>query len=104
MLDETYHIRLADALRGRVLPEGVPDHLSFLGSEAGIPPGDVHHERLYQLWLDLDDDRRITALAACVAGALISPCSGYMEEALDEFDYPAVLAWCLTHTLPVDVN
>lgn len=104
MLDETYHIRLADALRGRVLPEGVPDHLRFLGAEAGIPPGDVHHERLYQLWLDLDEGRHITALAVSVAGALISPCSGYMEEYLDEFDYPAVLAWCLEHTLPAGVN
>lgn len=104
MPDETYHIKLADALRGRVLPEGVPDHLSFLGAEAGIPAGDVHHERLYQFWLDLDGERRVTALAVSVAGALISPCSGYTEEYLDEFDYPPVLAWCLEHTLPAPMN
>ena len=98
MLDETYHIKLAQALRGRKLRINCPKTLSFLGAEAGIAPGDIHHERLYQIWFDLDQGRRITAVAVAVTGALISPCSGYAQEALDEFDYPSILAYCMTLT------
>lgn len=98
MLDQTYHIKLADALRGRILRPDRPEKLSFLGAQAGIGQGDIHHERLYQIWLDLDQNRRITAVAVAVTGELISPCSGYAQEALDEFDYPSILAYCLTLT------
>ena len=98
MLDQTYHIKLAEALRGRKLRVGVPTQLSFLGSETGISPGDIHCERLYQLWLDLDGARRITAVAVAVTGELISPCSGYAQESLDEFDYPNIRNHCISLT------
>lgn len=100
MLDQTYHIKLADALRGRRVPEGIGPAFQFLGAQAGIPPGDIHHERLYQIWLDLDETRRITAVATAVTGELISPCSGYAQESLDEFDFQSVLDWCLVRTKP----
>lgn len=98
MLDQTYHIKLADALRGRKLRVGTRSEFQFLGSEAGIPAEDIHHERLYQIWLDLDDERRITAVAVAVTGELISPCSGYAQETLDEFDYRNVLDYCMKRT------
>lgn len=98
MLDQTYHIKLAAALRGRKLRSECPEMLAFLGAQAGIDAGDVHHEWLYQIWFDLDQARRITAVAVAVTGALISPCSGYAQEAMDEFDYPSVLAYCMTWT------
>ena len=100
MLDQTYNIKLADALRNRVLRADAPATLRFLGAEAGIAPGDIHHERFYELWFELDEARRITALAVRVTGDLISPCSGYALESLDQFDYPTVLEHCLRHTSP----
>ena len=98
MLDQTYHIKLADALRERKLRINCPEMMSFLGAQAGISPGDIHHERLYQIWFDLDADRRITAIAVAVTGELISPCSGYAQEALDEFDYPSICGYCMMLT------
>ena len=43
----------------------------------------------------------ITAIVLVVVeGDLISPCSGYRMEALDEFDFAPVLQWCLNQTEP----
>lgn len=105
LLDQTYNQKLAQALTGRRLrrdrmPEahrGRP-MLAFWGEDAGIPPGDVHHHRAYRVYLDYGTDRIITGVQVVVEGELISPCSGYMPEALDAFDYEPVLAWCLAHT------
>ena len=101
VLDQTWNNRLRDALLGRrlradAMPEahkGRPMY-AFWGADAGFPAGDVHHNRAYRLYLTYDEDRRITELQVVIEGELISPCCGYYPETLDEFDYPAVLAWC----------
>ena len=104
-LDLTCNRRLADALLGRTLrrdamPEphrGRPMY-AFWGEELGFGPGDVHQSRAYRVYLDYDENRVITGVDVVVEGELISPCSGWFPEALDEFDYEAVRDWCLRHT------
>ena len=98
MLDQTYHIMLANRLRGRRVIDGA-NQLRFFGSDANIPYGDIHRDRFYQVYFDLDGDLSITATAVAVTGDLISPCSGYAQESVDELDYPYVLNYCMKHTL-----
>ena len=73
---------------------------SFWGEELGFPGGDVHAQRAYRIYLRYDADLVITDARVVVEGELISPCSGYFPEALDEFDYQTVLDWCMKKTQP----
>lgn len=105
MPDQTYNQKLLHALTGRRLRDEAPlrHHMGrplfrLWGADAGIPEGDIHHDRVYQIYLELDGSRRITGAAVAVAGELISPCSGYREEALDQFDFQPILSWCLRQT------
>jgi len=105
MLDQTYNEMLRTMLIGRkVCPGHMPvvhrcrPMLSFWGADAGIPTGDIHHNRCYRIYLDYGDDRIITAVDVVVDGELLSPCSGYAYEALDEFDYDTVRDYCLSLT------
>lgn len=106
-LDTSYNQRLLHALTGRQLREddmpkahrGKP-MFSFWGEQLGFSGGDVHAQRAYRVYLDYGEDRVITGGQVVVEGELISPCSGYFPEALDEFDYQIVLDWCMKHTQP----
>lgn len=105
MLDQTYNNKLISALLGRkLMPGRMPvSHrgrpmFSFWGEEAGMEPGDIHATRAYRIYVTYDDNLVITDADVVVDGELISPCSGYWPEALDEFDYPAILNWCIKHT------
>ena len=107
MLDQTYNQALKNALLGRkLLPEHMPvihthrPMFSFWGQEAGIPEGDIHCHRAYRIYLVYNDALTITDVEVVVDGELLSPCSGYAVESLDEFDYKPVLNWCLSHTCP----
>ncbi len=104
-LNQTYNQKFAAALRGRrVLENSLPQAFrgkpmfSFWGEDAGVDAGDVHCHRAYRIYLDYDENRVITDVEVVVEGDLISPCSGYRLEALDEFDFEPVLRWCLMHT------
>ena len=72
--------------------------LSIMGEALGFPEGDVHATRFYRIFLTRDECDTITAVRVVVDGDLISPCSGYFPETLDEFDYKTVLHWCLENT------
>lgn len=105
MPDQTYNEQLRAALLGRrLLPEYMPrvhssrPMFSFWGSDAGVPEGDIHGSRAYRIYLSYDEALTITGVDVVVDGELLSPCSGYAMEALDEFDYGPVLQWCLKHT------
>ena len=73
---------------------------SFWGEELGFSGSDVHAQRAYRIYLRYDADLVITDARVVVEGELISPCSGYFPEALDEFDYQTVLDWCMRKTQP----
>ena len=104
-LDLSYNERLVHTLIGRQLREdampqahrGLP-MFSFWGEELGFSGGDVHAQRAYRIYLSYNEARVITDARVVVEGELISPCSGYFPEALDEFDYQTVLDWCMDHT------
>lgn len=105
MLDQTYNEKLVSTLLGRKLTPGhmpVPHRgkpmFSLWGEEAGIGAGDIHATRAYRIYVTYDDNLVITDADVVVDGELISPCSGYWPEALDEFDYPFILSWCMEHT------
>ena len=106
-MDTSYNNRLRQALIGRRLREdamplahrGLP-MFSFWGEELGFSGGDVHAQRAYRIYLRYDADLAITDARVVVEGELISPCSGYFPEALDEFDYQTVLDWCIKKTQP----
>lgn len=105
MPEQTYNEQLKKRLLGRrLLPDDMPrvhssrPMFSFWGGDAGIPEGDIHHSRAYRIYLVYDETLTITDVEVVVDGELLSPCSGYAMEALDEFDYEPVLAWCLAHT------
>ncbi len=87
-------------LLGRPMPKHLSDsgevQLSFMGWAAGFSESDIHCNRLYQLILIPDGDGNIGDVEILVVGELISPCSGYQPETLDEFDFPNVLRWCRT--------
>ena len=107
MLDRSYNERLRSALIGRRLrADAMPEihrgrpMFSFWGETLGFSANDVHSSRAYRIYLDYDDSLTITAADVVVEGELISPCSGYFPEALDQFDYETVLAWCLSRTEP----
>ena len=63
-----------------------------------MEPGYIHATRAYRIYVSYDETLTITDAEVVVDGELISPCSGYWSEALDEFDYPAVLSWCMKRT------
>lgn len=93
-----YNENLSAALLGRRLKDECPSPtISFMGEALGFPEGDVHNTRFYRIFLTLDENRRITGVRTVVDGELISPCSGYFPEVLDEFDYDRVLSHCLAH-------
>lgn len=105
-MDNCRNEKLAAALIGRRLsPAYMPEihhagpMFSLWGEDAGIPAGDVHFHRAYRIYVRYDADLTITGARVVVEGELLSPCSGYAMEALDQFDYPAILEWCLRHTL-----
>ena len=105
-MDQTYNQKLRSALLGRRLQE---DHMptvhrcrpmfSFWGQDIGIPPEDIHANRAYRIYLSYDEAKTITDVEVVVDGELLSPCSGYAPETLDQFDYEPVLSWCLAHTI-----
>ncbi len=106
ILDTTYNDKLAHALVGRRLnPAFMPEAhrgrpmFSFWGEELGFSGGDVHAQRAYRIYLDYGPEKVIDSVQVVVEGELISPCSGYFPEGLDQFDYPAVLKWCMARTL-----
>ena len=105
MPDRTYNQQLRTALLGRKLKKAYMPTVhrcrpmfSFWGSDVGIHQGDIHHSRAYRIYLTYDEALTITDVEVVVDGELISPCSGYAPEALDQFDFEPVLAWCLSHT------
>ena len=103
--DQTYNEMLRRELTGRILRaddmprahQGRPMY-AFWGEELGFHGADVHSTRAYRLYVTYDEDNIIRDLELVIEGELISPCSGYFREPLDEFDYPALLDWCLKHT------
>lgn len=104
-LDLRWNHRLRSALLGRrLLPEQLPaSHrgqpmFSLWGEDAGIPEDDIHSSRAYRIYVEYDDSLTITDLWVMVDGELLSPCCGYAQEALDEFDYQPILNWCLKRT------
>ena len=106
ILDTTYNDKLTHALVGRRLnPAFMPEAhrgrpmFSFWGEELGFSGGDVHAQRAYRIYLDYGPEKVIDSVQVVVEGELISPCSGYFPEVLDQFDYPAVLKWCMARTL-----
>ena len=107
MPDSSFNQKLTHALLGRQLRPGqMPvahsgrPMFSFWGEEVGLPEGDIHASRAYRIYLDYDETLCITEAEVVVDGELLSPCSGYAAEALDQFDYGPVLHWCLAHTDP----
>lgn len=94
----SYNERLASALLGRRLSNPTSPVLRIMGDALGFPEGDVHATRFYRIFLTLDNAGIITHVHITVDGELISPCSGYFQEALDEFDVKAVTDWCLAQT------
>lgn len=95
MNQQHYNDLLVSTLLGRTSPTPL---LSTMGEALGFPEGDVHATRFYRIFLTRDQENVITHLRVVVDGDLISPCSGYFPEALDEFDYEKVLSWCLSQT------
>lgn len=88
---------LTRALLGRRLSRPLRTSHHIYGSELGFGEGDVHHLRIYQLELTPDSNGALAELRISVVGDLISPCSGYTTERLDEFDWQPLLAWCEEH-------
>lgn len=95
MDQQKYNDLLISALLGRTSSAPV---LSTMGENLGFPEGDVHTTRFYRIFLTRDQGNIITDVHVVVDGDLISPCSGYFPEVLDEFDYEKVLSWCLSQT------
>ena len=100
-----YNEILVSSLLGRKLKEEYRSParprnalISFMGEALGFSEGDVHTTRFYRLFLTLDETRTITDARVVVDGDLISPCSGYFPETLDEFDHQAVIDHCLSKT------
>ena len=104
-LDYTYNDRLISVLKGRKLKADALPHANqgrpmfeFWGEDAGIPEDDIHSSQAYRIYLDYGDDLIIKDAWVQVDGELLSPCCGYAQEALDQFDYEPVLKWCLNKT------
>lgn len=94
-----YNQQLRTALLGRRYHASTRSALiSFMGEALGFPESDVHATRFYRIFLTLDDAGIITEVRTVVDGELISPCSGYFPEVLDEFDFEPVKARCLSLT------
>lgn len=103
MSDLFYNQQLKAALLGRKLLQMPVVHthrpmFSFWGKDAGLPADDIHFDRAYRIYLTYDEALTITDVDVVVDGELLSPCSGYAPEVLDQFDYEPVLRWCLAHT------
>ena len=99
-----YNQKLRERLLGRRLrADAMPERhygrpmLSLWGEDAGMTGSDVHSNRAYRIYLDYDETRTILSVDIVIEGELISPCSGYFHEELDEFDYAPILNWCLQH-------
>lgn len=91
-MDTNYNEQLSSALIGRT---SRTPQFSAMGEALGFPEGDVHATRFYRIFLTLDKQNAIQEVLVKVDGELISPCSGYFPEVLDEFDFYPVLQWCL---------
>ena len=89
--------RLKEQLLGRVLKNPERRKHSVFGSDLGFGEGDIHHLRIYQLEIACDKAGVLEDIQVGVVGELISPCSGYAMEPLDEFDWQALLNWCNAH-------
>ncbi len=96
-MDTNYNARLTEALLGRKCTHS---QLFSMGDALGFPEGDVHNTRFYRIFLTRDETGTVTHAVVKVDGELISPCSGYFPEVLDEFDFIPVLQWCLRETIP----
>ncbi len=101
-----YNEMLRQALLGRRPdPSNMPvvhkrgPMFSFWGEELGFAGADVHASRAYRIYLTYGEDLMIRDVRTVIEGELISPCSGYYPETLDQFDYPVVRDWCLMHTV-----
>ena len=90
--------KVTQALLGRPLTQPWRTKVNLYGSDLGFGEGDIHHLRIYQLALTPDSEGNLKALWIGVVGELISPCSGYFPEVLDEFDHRAVIDHCLSKT------
>ncbi len=99
MNQESYNQQLTEFLTGRYF-SGEKTVLNTMGDALGFPEGDVHATRFYRIFLTLSRDGCITDVRVVVDGELISPCSGYFPEVLDEFDYLPVKHWCEACTRP----
>lgn len=102
-MSNPYNDQLISALLGRRLlahSTAQAPVLRTMGDALGFPEGDVHATRFYRVFLTLDDTGCIASARITVDGELISPCSGYFPETLDEFDVRAVTDWCLSQTEP----
>lgn len=90
-----YNQALAAALKGRFCPHS---QFSFMGSALGFSEEDVHANRFYTIFLRRSPQNQILEITVKVEGDLISPCSGYFPEILDEFDFEPVLQYCFQMT------
>ena len=107
--DLTFNNKLIAALKGRVLKadalprafQGAPMY-EFWGEDIGFPESDMHSTQAYRIYLEYDADLRITDAWVRIDGEILSPCSGYSQEVLDQFDYKPVLDWCLAKTAETD--
>ena len=89
--------KVTQALLGRPLTQPWRTKVNLYGSDLGFGEGDIHHLRIYQLELTTDSEGKLKELWIGVVGELISPCSGYAMESLDEFDWQPLLQWCLAN-------
>lgn len=106
-LDMTYNDKLREALIGRTIrADSLPRSNQSLpmyelwGEDTGIPESDIHSSQAYRIYLDYGADRKITGAWVQIDGEILSPCCGYSQEVLDQFDYEPILNWCLAHMEP----
>lgn len=101
----TWNDKLTQFLIGRHLREDCmpivhlgKERFSFSGEDLGFSGGDIHARRAYQIFIERNSENLITDAFVVIEGELLSPCSGFAYEELDEFDYPIILRWCEEHT------
>lgn len=109
-LDMTFNDKLREALIGRTIRADALPHSNqslpmyeLWGEDAGIPESDIHSSQAYRIYLNYDNNtRQITGVWVQIDGEILSPCSGYSQEVLDQFDYEPILNWCFKQLEPQD--
>lgn len=89
--------KVKQALVGKTMADPERTRIAVFGSDLGFGEGDIHHLRIYQMELACDEAGVLRDLRVSVVGELISPCSGYATEPLDEFDWQPLLDWCVNN-------